>query len=127
MLDSLEITGLQRAPAAGTGREKLEQSCREFESIFLTYMLKSMRSALVEEGILGSSHESKIMNSMLDEKLAENISLAGGIGLGRILCDRLSVQWDDGRGADSPEEKTDSTAPLKGVQSFYSGIGKTFR
>ncbi len=68
---------------------RLKRICAEFESIFMTYMLKSMRSAMVEEGIMGNSHESKIMNAMFDENLALEVAKGGGIGLGNVLFERL--------------------------------------
>ena len=68
---------------------RLKSICAEFESIFMTYMLKSMRSALVEDGIMGNSHETKIMNSMFDENLALEVANGGGIGLGDVLFERL--------------------------------------
>ncbi|MEE9611429.1 MAG: rod-binding protein [Desulfatiglandales bacterium] len=68
---------------------RLKKTCAEFESIFITYMLKSMRKTVVEAGLLDNTNESKIFKSMFDEKLAIEISKSGGIGLGEILFERL--------------------------------------
>jgi flagellar protein FlgJ len=68
---------------------RLKSICAEFESIFMSYMLKTMRSALVEDGIMGNSNESKIMNAMFDENLALEVANGGGIGLGDVLFERL--------------------------------------
>ena len=68
---------------------RLEMACAEFESIFLTYMLKSMRETIVEDGYLGNNNESKIIQSMFDENLAQGIAKGGGIGLGKIVYERL--------------------------------------
>ena len=70
-------------------RTKLKRTCLEFESIFLTYVLKSMRNTIVENGLLGNSNESKIFNAMFDEKLAMGIAKSGGIGLGKMLFAQL--------------------------------------
>jgi len=70
-------------------QEKLETTCSEFESIFITYMLKSMRSAVTEDGLLGNSNESKIIRSMFDENLALSMSKGQGMGLGRMLFESL--------------------------------------
>jgi len=69
--------------------ERLRRACSEFESIYITQMLKTMRSTLVEDGPLGNSHESKIMKSMFDENLAQGVARGGGIGLGRALFEKL--------------------------------------
>ena len=68
---------------------KLEKACSEFESIFITYMLKSMRSAVTEDGLLGNSNESKIVRSMFDENLAIGMAKGNGIGLGKMLFKSL--------------------------------------
>lgn len=69
---------------------KLERACSEFESIFITYMLKSMRTALSEDGLFGNNNESKIIQSMFDENLALGMAKGGGIGLGKMLFESLS-------------------------------------
>ena len=70
-------------------QEKLKKTCSEFESIFITYMLKSMRSAVTEDGLLGNSNESKIIRSMFDENLALGMAKGEGMGLGKMLFESL--------------------------------------
>ncbi len=80
----------------------LEKVCAEFESIFITFMLKSMRKTIVEDSPLGNSNEMKIYKSMFDENLALGISKNGGMGLGKMLFERLK---DENQGSlPSPEE-----------------------
>lgn len=69
--------------------EKLKKTCRDFESIFLTYMLKTMRSGVAESGTVGKSHESNMLYAMFDEKLSEQMADSGGIGLAEILFAQL--------------------------------------
>jgi len=73
---------------------RLKRTCTEFESIFITYMLKSMRNTLVEDGLFGKTNEAKIVKSMFDEKLALGIARGGGIGLGRMLFEELKMKND---------------------------------
>ena len=93
IVTSQPVVGTAAQPHTGANQEaastRLKGICEEFESIFMTYMLKSMRTAMVEEGIMGNSHESKIMNAMFDENLALEVSKGGGIGLGKVLFERL--------------------------------------
>ncbi len=70
-------------------QEKLEKACSEFESIFINYMLKSMRTAVTEDGLLGNSNESKIIQSMFDENLALGMAKGKGMGLGKMLFESL--------------------------------------
>jgi flagellar protein FlgJ len=72
---------------------KLKKACSDFESLFINYMLKSMRSSIQEGGIFEHSEESKMFRSMFDEKLADEISSSGGLGLGETLYKRLKDQY----------------------------------
>ena len=96
---------------------RLKSICAEFESIFTTYLLKSMRSAFVEEGIMGSSHETKIMNAMFDENLALETAKGGGIGLGDILFERFFERFGE-RSTTSTQKETSGqvqSGKLKGI------------
>jgi flagellar protein FlgJ len=93
------ITGLQKDAYLN----RLEKVCAEFESIFITYMLKSMRKTIGEDSPLGDSNEMKIIKSMFDENLALGISKSGGMGLGKMIFERLK---DENPGSlPSPEEE----------------------
>jgi len=52
--------------------------------------LKSMRSAVTEDGLLGNTNESKIIRSMFDENLALGMSKGKGMGLGKMLFESLN-------------------------------------
>ena len=94
---------------------RLKSICAEFESIFMTYMLKSMRSAFVEEGIMGNSHETEIMNAMFDENLALEAAKGGGIGLGDILFDRLFERLGESSTA-STQKETSGQEPNREIK-----------
>lgn len=108
-----EISSMTQ-PVAGANQDgtsaRLKSICAEFESIFMTYMLKSMRSAMVEDGIMGNSHESKIMSSMFDENLALEVANGGGIGLGDVLFERLAGESGMASQMDEPAQEK-GTAP----------------
>lgn len=67
----------------------LKKACTEFESLFLTYLLKSSRTAIADDGAVGNSNESKMIKSMFDENLALGVSKGGGMGLGKMLFEQL--------------------------------------
>ena len=88
---------IQSNPAVAGNSEdrderKLRETCAQFESIFITYLMKSMRKATGVEGFPGSSYESKIVTSMFDENLSISIAKNGGIGLGKILLEQLRTR-----------------------------------
>ncbi len=92
MLESIASNQAGTASHKDFSHTGLEETCAEFESIFITYLLKSMRATVVEDGILENNNESKIINSMFDENLARSIAKKGGIGLGEILFERLNIE-----------------------------------
>jgi flagellar protein FlgJ len=79
-------TAPKAADKLNTGySEKLKKACSDFESIFIDYMLKSMRTAFSEDGILENNNEGRIIQSMFDENLAGAMAKGGGMGLGKML------------------------------------------
>ncbi|MGB5157866.1 rod-binding protein [Desulfobacterium sp. N47] len=70
-------------------QEKLKKTCQDFEAIFLTYMLKTMRASVSDSGMADKSHESDMLYSMHDEKLSEEMAGNGGMGLANMLFEQL--------------------------------------
>ncbi len=68
-------------------KRQLRKACREFESLFTAYLLKSMRSSIIRGEEI--SNTSKLYEGMFDEAVAREISLSGAFGLGDILYEQL--------------------------------------
>lgn len=68
---------------------KLKKTCKDMEALFLNMMLGAMRKT-VPENTLHNSQGEKIMRSLLDQELANNMAGAGGIGIGAMLYKQLS-------------------------------------
>lgn len=78
---------------AGTGQgesNKLEVACQEFESLFMYYMLKEMRSTIDKSGYFHGGKAEEIYTSMLDSHLARKISVERGVGIAKILQAQLN-------------------------------------
>ena len=78
--------------------EALKQVAKQFESLFLNMMLKSMRqaNATFEEGSLFSGGDSEFYRDMHDQQLALNISeKSGGAGLADVLYRQLQRQYGE--------------------------------
>lgn len=72
-------------------QEKLKETCRDFESIFINQMLKQARSSIQQiGGAEERSHAREIYESMQDEELAKAMSQGKGIGLAQELYKQLS-------------------------------------
>jgi flagellar protein FlgJ len=85
MLEKIGSNPLLAGSHKNISRADLERACTEFESIFITYILKSMRTPIVEDGLFGKSNEARIVQSMFDENLALGVAKGGGMGLGKML------------------------------------------
>ena len=69
---------------------ELRKACQQFESIFLNYMLKSMRATVPDGGLFDRGVTFDIVQSMHDTALAGEISQNGGIGFAEQLYEQLS-------------------------------------
>ena len=70
--------------------KQLKKVSQDFESIFLSYMLKQMRKTVPEDPLFGNSTAKRIFYEMYDEAVAKELARAGGIGLAIILYKQLS-------------------------------------
>jgi len=81
-------------------REKLKRATQEFEALFLAYLLREMRAGLGKGGIPPMGFAEEVYRDLLDGEVARAVAKAGGIGLWRLLYDRLAsaLPNDGGRG-----------------------------
>ena len=77
-----------RARAREDRDEALDQVSRQFESLFLQMMLKSMRDASFGGGLLDGEH-TQFYRDLYDKQLAMHLAERGGIGLADVLQTQL--------------------------------------
>jgi flagellar protein FlgJ len=75
---------------------KLQKVSRDFESIFLAYMLKTMRGTVEKGGLLPANEGEQIFSDMRDEEVSKGMANAGGIGLSRLLVEQLKQSLKPG-------------------------------
>ncbi len=87
---ALDVQGFDaiRAQAGTTPQQALKSTAKQFDAVFMQMMLKSMREATPQDGIL-DSHESKEYQSMLDQQLSQQLS-SKGVGVANALITQLS-------------------------------------
>jgi len=71
-------------------KSKLKEACRQFEAIFIEYMLKTMRKSIPKSSLFKREHAEQIYTSLFDEKVAEKVAEAKGLGLADMLYKELS-------------------------------------
>lgn len=88
-----------RSDAKVDPKSTLHEVARQFESIYIQMMLKSMRSASLGDPIF-DSHSSEVYRDMFDNQIALQMSEQRGIGLADMLVRQLQQNF--------PEKETDN-------------------
>jgi len=77
------------------GDKELEQACRDFESLFVNYLMQKMRDTIPENSLFGGGQAEKIYTGMLDNEVAKSVSQHRGIGLAAIMYAQMSAIGDN--------------------------------
>ncbi len=67
---------------------------QQFESLFLTQIIKEMRQTLEPDGLFGKDG-GDVMGGLFDLHLGKHLAQAGGLGIGAMLQRQLEQQWKD--------------------------------
>jgi len=87
-IDAGALSSLKQQ-AKASPKQALSAAAGQFEALFVQMMLKSMRDALPQDGML-SSETSKTYQGMFDQQIALQMSKSGGIGLAKVLEKQLA-------------------------------------
>jgi flagellar protein FlgJ len=86
--DVQALNGLKRDVAADP-QGNIKQVAQQVEGMFVQMMLKSMRAALPQDGVL-SSDQTRLYTSMYDQQIAQEMSQKG-LGLADMMVEQLSA------------------------------------
>lgn len=103
-------TGQKISSVSSTGQikdesAKVKAACQEFESLFLNYLLKEMRATIPKSGFLDGAQAEKIYTAMYDEQLSMELSRHGGIGLAKILEEKILEGQNTSTDTQAPNSK----------------------
>ena len=76
---------------------QLRQSCKEMESLFVSQLLKEMRTTIPKSGLIDGGSAEDIYTSMLDEQYSKEIAQNGSLGLAESLYRQLSEKIPDNK------------------------------
>jgi flagellar protein FlgJ len=89
----MQPNSLQTAKAddgQGVERQKaLKNACRDFESLFVDYLLKQMRRTVPQDGLFGGGQAEKMYTAMMDSEVAKEISRQRGLGLAPMMYQQM--------------------------------------
>ncbi len=69
--------------------DQLKEVSKNFESIFMRMLFKEMRNSVQKSEIMGNSRALEFFETMRDEQLSESMAASGGIGIGKMIYERL--------------------------------------
>jgi len=71
-------------------KDRLKKACKDFEAVFMSQMLDSMRDTLINDSVFGNSLGKDIYKSMYYRQLTADIAQSGsGLGIGELLYNKL--------------------------------------
>ncbi|WP_349431716.1 flagellar assembly peptidoglycan hydrolase FlgJ [Methylomarinum sp. Ch1-1] len=103
-----------KSQARNDSPEAIKQVAKQFESVFLTMVLKSMRQAKLADGLLDSD-QSEFYRDMYDQQMALHLSGEPGIGLAELIAEQLSPKKNEAQSKLSVEDYLNRSvaAPIK--------------
>lgn len=119
-LSKLRLSAKQNSP------EALKATAKQFEALFVNMMMKSMRDATPQDGIMDSD-QSKMFTSMLDEQMSQKIANRG-IGLADMLVRQMSnnpKSGGAGKLAPVAQPEASSKAQTDSLDAAKGAAGKT--
>lgn len=88
-LDTNGLADLKQSAKAGSP-DAVKGAATQFEAMFINMMMKSMRDATPQDGLM-DSQETKTYTTMLDQQMSQKLAKKG-IGLADVLVRQLSAQ-----------------------------------
>ncbi len=71
-------------------RQRLQHATKEFESLLVGYMLKSMRSSVKSSEMFGDSYGGDVLEGLFDGQMAQHVSRNSSLGLAEMLYRRMT-------------------------------------
>jgi murein DD-endopeptidase MepM/ murein hydrolase activator NlpD len=111
---------------AGDDPERLKGAAREFEALFLSYMLGVMRETIGDAGLTEKGPGEGIYTELFDQEVARSLANRGALGISNLILGRMpnaSPKAEPGKEAASPP----SAPPVAGPKSGGSEEVPDFR
>jgi len=83
-------TAREIASLSALERQRLEDACAEFESLFINFVMKQMRKTVTKSGLIDGGMSEEIFTGMMDEEIARQMSSRQGVGLRGALIEQLT-------------------------------------
>lgn len=105
METQLDISTIRDDRFSEQEKVRLRRAVKDFEAIFVSQMLKSMRSSLSTSGMFGDSFGGEVLEGIFDLELGRHLSAHSSFGLAELLYKQIT-------GEDFPSEPRKITRPV---------------
>jgi flagellar protein FlgJ len=119
LADAGNLAALKQA-AAKNSPQALRAAAKQFESLFVSMVLKSMQKANFKDPLFGSS-QGNLYQQMYDDQVAAEISKGKGLGLADMLVQQLRQEQPAAAGSSAAAGSGQGVAP--GATSAAAGTG----
>ena len=117
-LDPNALSSL-RSKARADDPKAIQAAAKQFESIFLNQLLKSMRDAQKGDGEgIFDSNESRMYTGLLDEQLANRIANGPGIGMADMVLAQIDRSRSMAKAAEQAAGGSQATGEIKNGQAM---------
>ncbi|OWZ84616.1 rod-binding protein [Natranaerobius trueperi] len=99
----LDQFSLELEKAAQESDHKLKKAAKQFEAMFVSQMIESMRKTIPESDLLDGGFAEDTYEEMLDQAYSEKIADTKGLG----LADKIYKQFTSEKAGLSPEHAID--------------------
>lgn len=105
--------------------ESIKAAAREFESLFMHQLFKSMRATVSKDGLMDAGMGGEMFTDMLDMEYAKQAADQGGIGLADLVATQFGAEQAAG-GQQEPHrphghEPTAGRTALRAVRAYQAG------
>jgi Rod binding domain-containing protein len=83
------LEAIRQTPEAKKQLHRLDKATRDVEAVFMKLLIGEMRKTGMQ-GMLGHGMEAQMYSDFLDGAVAGEIAGKGGVGIGKLLYDRMS-------------------------------------
>jgi len=109
--DSRSLNNLKRL-AASAPKGHAKAVAKQVERMFVQMMMKSMRDALPQDGLM-SSDQTRLYTSVYDQQISQQIA-ARGLGLADVIVKQMATQ--------APPDEKAGTVPMPLDKSFINTL-----
>ena len=123
------VSSPEEQTALQNGKNRLKKACQDFETIFISHLFKTMRTASEEEsGLWGKGMGSDLFRDLFETEVSREIAGSGGIGLAELLYRGLDRYYSNSDAHQVTSVSLNEKEPtFQRIQSYHDIIIKAGR